>query len=147
MACSFPAGSDRPSLAAITGAPLRENLALEQTAAPEGAELWSRLLLTSVRYAAKIILSNVAEKLRQERRSYGGLDPHYARVNAEHESNPARWLDRLRGYMRVFETEITDGEHTAYGRGPTPEVSQKSAQRIWMPNLGSNPHPTDADPR
>jgi hypothetical protein len=24
------------------------------------------------------------------------------------------WLDRLRGYERLFETEITDGEHTAY---------------------------------
>jgi|SRR6516165_11912956 len=41
------------------------------------------------------------------------------------------WLDRLRGYKRVFETEITDGEHNAYGRGPTAEASQKSAQRIW----------------
>jgi len=41
------------------------------------------------------------------------------------------WLDRLRGYKRAFETEITDGEHNAYGRGPTAEASQKSAQRIW----------------
>jgi len=31
------------------------------------------------------------------------------------------WLDRLRGYKRLFETEITDGEHTAYGKVPTPE--------------------------
>jgi len=46
-------------LAAIAVAPLRENLVLEQTPVPEGAELWSRLLLTSVRYAAKTILSNV----------------------------------------------------------------------------------------
>jgi hypothetical protein len=57
----------RASLAAIAGA------ALEQTAAPEGAELWSRLLLTSVRYAAKTILSNVAEKLRQERPVLSGV--------------------------------------------------------------------------
>jgi hypothetical protein len=46
------------------------------------------------------------------------------------------WLDRLRGYKRLFETEITDGEHTAYGRGPTPEASQKSAQRTWDAEFG-----------
>ena len=62
----------RPSSAAArslvgSSAGRGEHLPLEQTAAPEGAELWSRLLLTSVRYAAKTILSNVTEKLRQER--------------------------------------------------------------------------------
>jgi len=41
------------------------------------------------------------------------------------------WLDRLWGYECVFETDITDGEFTAYGRGPTPEASEKSARRIW----------------
>lgn len=41
------------------------------------------------------------------------------------------WIDRLRGYEQLFETVFTDGEYTAYGRGPTPEASQKSAQRIW----------------
>ena len=46
------------------------------------------------------------------------------------------WLDRLRGYKRLFETEITDGEHTAFGRGPTPEASQKAAQRTWDAQFG-----------
>ena len=51
------------------------------------------------------------------------------------------WLERLLGYRRVFETEITDGEHTIYARGPTPEASQKSAQRAWEADFGevSNP--------
>ena len=46
------------------------------------------------------------------------------------------WLERLFGYRRVFETEITDGEHTVYARGPTPEASQVSAQRAWEANVG-----------
>jgi hypothetical protein len=46
------------------------------------------------------------------------------------------WLDRLRGYKRLFETEITDGEHTAFGRRPTPEVSQKAAQHTWDAQFG-----------
>jgi hypothetical protein len=41
------------------------------------------------------------------------------------------WLDRLRGFDRLYETELVDGQRTAYGRGPTPEASQKSAQRNW----------------
>ena len=32
-------------------------------------------------------------------------------------------LERLLGYRRMFETEITDGEHKVYGRGPTAEAS------------------------
>ena len=46
------------------------------------------------------------------------------------------WLDRLRGYDRLYETEITYGHHTAYGRGPTSEASQKSAQRNWDAEFG-----------
>ena len=41
------------------------------------------------------------------------------------------WLDRLKGYDRLFETELTDGQHTVYGRGRTPEASQRSARRNW----------------
>jgi|SRR4249919_913157 len=49
------------------------------------------------------------------------------------------WLDRLRGYDRLYETELTDGQHTAYGRGPTSEASQKSAPRNWEAKFGQEP--------
>ena len=46
------------------------------------------------------------------------------------------WLERLLGYRHIFETEITDGEHTVYARGPTPEASRRSAQRAWEADFG-----------
>jgi hypothetical protein len=46
------------------------------------------------------------------------------------------WLDRLRGYDRLYETELTDGLRTAYGRGSNPQASQKSAQRNWELGVG-----------
>jgi hypothetical protein len=41
------------------------------------------------------------------------------------------WLDRLKGYDRLYETKITDGERVAYGRGPSREASEQAAQRNW----------------
>jgi hypothetical protein len=49
------------------------------------------------------------------------------------------WLDRLKGYDRLYETELTDGQHTAHGRGPTREASQKSAQRNWEAKFDREP--------
>ena len=46
------------------------------------------------------------------------------------------WLERLKGYERAYETELTDGERVAYGRGPTREASQQSAQRNWDAKFG-----------
>jgi hypothetical protein len=47
------------------------------------------------------------------------------------------WLDRLRGYKHVYETELTDGEHVAHGRGPTREASEQSAKRNWDAKFSS----------
>jgi hypothetical protein len=33
------------------------------------------------------------------------------------------WIDRLKGYDRLYETKLTDGERAAYGRGPSREAS------------------------
>ena len=41
------------------------------------------------------------------------------------------WLERLRGYDRVYETKVTDGEHVAYGRGASREASEQAALRNW----------------
>ena len=49
------------------------------------------------------------------------------------------WLDRLKGYKRVYETKLTDGERVAYGRGPTREASQQSAKRNWDGKFGLEP--------
>ena len=44
------------------------------------------------------------------------------------------WLERLRGYDRVYETKITDGERAAYGRGASREASEQAALRNWNAN-------------
>jgi hypothetical protein len=49
------------------------------------------------------------------------------------------WLDRLKGYERVYETKLTDGERVAYRRGPTREASQQSAKRNWDGKFGLEP--------
>ena len=41
------------------------------------------------------------------------------------------WLERLRGYDRVYETEVTDGERAASGRGASREASEQAALRNW----------------
>ena len=41
------------------------------------------------------------------------------------------WIDRLKGYVRLYETKLTDGERAAYGRGPSREASEEAALRNW----------------
>ena len=41
------------------------------------------------------------------------------------------WIDRLKGYDRLYETKVTDGERAAYGRGPSREASDHAALRSW----------------
>ena len=41
------------------------------------------------------------------------------------------WLERLRGYDRVYETKVADGEQEAYGRGASREASEQAALRNW----------------
>ena len=41
------------------------------------------------------------------------------------------WIDRLKGYDRLYETKVTDGERVAYGRGPSREASEQAALRNW----------------
>ena len=36
------------------------------------------------------------------------------------------WIDRLKGYDRLYETKLTDGERAAYGRGPGREASEEA---------------------
>ena len=41
------------------------------------------------------------------------------------------WLDRLKGYDRLYGTKVTDGKRAAYGKGPTREASEQAALRNW----------------
>ena len=41
------------------------------------------------------------------------------------------WLDRLKGYDRLYETKVMDGERVAYGRASTREASEQAALRNW----------------
>ena len=53
----------------------------------------------------------------------------------ELESRTARirrgWLDRLRGFDRLYETRVTDGHHVVAGRGATRRASEHAAQKTW----------------
>jgi hypothetical protein len=41
------------------------------------------------------------------------------------------WVDRLRGFDRLYKTKVTDGQRVIYGRGPTRAASEQSARRNW----------------
>ena len=41
------------------------------------------------------------------------------------------WIDRLKGYYRLYEDQVTDGERAAYGRGASREASEQAALRNW----------------
>jgi hypothetical protein len=47
-------------------------------------------------------------------------------------------FERLRGYDRIYETKITDGERTAYGRGPTRGDSLTDAERNWLKQVSQS---------
>ena len=42
------------------------------------------------------------------------------------------FLERLKGYEKIYETKLTDGERTARGRGRTREESLREAERNWL---------------
>ena len=46
------------------------------------------------------------------------------------------WLDRLRGFERLYETKVTDGQSVTYGRGATREFSEQAALRKWDAQFG-----------
>ena len=41
-------------------------------------------------------------------------------------------LERLSGYEKVYETEITDGERAARGRGRTKSEALERAKQNWL---------------
>jgi hypothetical protein len=42
------------------------------------------------------------------------------------------FLERLKGYEKIYETKLTDGERTACGRGRTREESVREGERNWL---------------
>ncbi len=42
------------------------------------------------------------------------------------------FLERLKGYEKIYETKFTDGERTARGRGRTRQESLREAERNWL---------------
>jgi hypothetical protein len=56
------------------------------------------------------------------------------------------WLDRLRGFNHLYQTEVTDGHHVATGRGTTPSASAYAAQRLWETRFGQSTEMTEFDP-
>jgi hypothetical protein len=47
-------------------------------------------------------------------------------------------IERLRGFDRVYQTEISDGRRSARGRGRTRRESEVAAQRNWIAQFGGN---------
>ena len=45
------------------------------------------------------------------------------------------WLERLRGWDRLYVTKITDGHRVISGRGATPDDSKYTARRKWEATL------------
>jgi hypothetical protein len=41
-------------------------------------------------------------------------------------------LERLKGYVRVYATEISEGLRSVRARGPSPEASLAEAERLWL---------------
>jgi hypothetical protein len=41
------------------------------------------------------------------------------------------WLDRLRGFDRLYETQLTDGQRVTFGRGATRKESEQTALGEW----------------
>ena len=42
------------------------------------------------------------------------------------------WLERLKLWRHAYETKVFNNRHEANGRGPTPEASQKAAEKRWI---------------
>lgn len=47
-------------------------------------------------------------------------------------------VERLKGFEKVYETEISDGQHSVRGRGQTKRESQNVARRNWIALVGGN---------
>jgi hypothetical protein len=41
-------------------------------------------------------------------------------------------IERLQGHDKIYETKVTDGDRTAYGRGATRRESLLEAERHWL---------------
>jgi hypothetical protein len=55
------------------------------------------------------------------------------------------FVDRLKGFKRLYETRVTDGYREAIGRGTTPHASQYAAHKIWKNNVGWQTEVTDCE--
>jgi hypothetical protein len=42
------------------------------------------------------------------------------------------WWERLKLWRHAYETKVFKNRHEAIGRGPTPEASQKAAEKRWL---------------
>ena len=56
------------------------------------------------------------------------------------------WLDRLKGFDHLYQTEVTDGHRVATGRGTTPYASECAAQRLWNTKFGQATEMTEHGP-
>ena len=47
------------------------------------------------------------------------------------------WFEKFRLWRRAYETKIVNEDREVRGRGPTPEASQKNAERCWVAELST----------
>jgi hypothetical protein len=80
-------------------------------------------------------LANKNDPRRRALNPTNGVESQLALRMRELEVRTSRvrrgWMDRLKGYARLYETKVTDGERAAYGRGASREASEQAALRNW----------------
>ena len=55
------------------------------------------------------------------------------------------WLERLRGWDRLYETKMTHCHRVIYGRGATRDASENTARRRWEATFGQVTEVTEYD--
>ena len=63
-----------------------------------------------------------------------GQEPHTSAVSTETSTRLVHrtWWERLKLWRHAYETKVFKNRHEAIGRGPTPEASQKVAEKRWL---------------
>jgi hypothetical protein len=51
------------------------------------------------------------------------------------------WPEKFLLWRRAYQTKIFAERREVFGRGPTPETSQEDAERRWVAEAESTPHP------
>jgi hypothetical protein len=49
------------------------------------------------------------------------------------------WLNRLKGFDRLYRAKLPDGKRTVYGKGQTREIAERNALQNWHAAFDEEP--------